>query len=47
MKEAKFRYQEENFYYEGGETLEWVALRSDGCPIPGSVQTTLEQSGLV
>jgi len=23
---------------EGGETLEWLAQRSCGCPLPGSVQ---------
>ncbi|PKU43552.1 hypothetical protein llap_6156 [Limosa lapponica baueri] len=39
------------FYYEGGETLEQVAQRSCGCPIPGGVQGQagggLEQPGVV
>ena len=30
---------EEILYCEGGETLEQVAQRSCGCPIPGSVQS--------
>ena len=31
-------HKEEILYDEGGETLEQVAHRSCGCPIPGSVQ---------
>ncbi|KAK4819096.1 LOW QUALITY PROTEIN: hypothetical protein QYF61_025355 [Mycteria americana] len=41
LKEGRFRLdldKEEILHYEGGETLEQVAQRSCGCPIPGSVQ---------
>jgi len=31
-------YKEKIFYSEGGETLELVAQRCDGCPIPGDIQ---------
>ena len=38
-------------HHEGGETLEQVAQRSCGCPLPGSVQGqagwSSEQPGLV
>jgi len=32
------RYKEEILHYESGETLEQVAQRSCGCPVPGNVQ---------
>ena len=32
------RYQEEILPCEGGETLEQVAQRGCGCPLPGSIQ---------
>ena len=42
---------EEIFYNDGAETLEEVAQRGCGCPIPGSVQGQVgwgfEQPGLV
>ena len=45
------RYEEEILHHEGGETLEQVAQRSCGCPLPGSVQGQVgrssEQTGLV
>ena len=31
-------HKEEVLHCEGGETLEQVAQRSCGCPLPGSVQ---------
>jgi len=38
-------------YSEGGETLEWVAQRGSGAPIPGNIQGQVgrgsEQPGLV
>jgi len=45
------RYKEEFFYHEGGETLEWVALRGSGGPVPGNIQGHVgwgsEQPGVV
>ena len=45
------RCKEEVLHCEGGETLEQVAQRRDGCPIPGSVQGQVGwgfvQAGLV
>jgi len=38
LKEGKFRYKDENFYSEGGETLAQVAWRGGRCPIPGDIQ---------
>jgi len=50
LKEGRFRL-EEILHHEGGETLEQVAQRSCGCPLPGSVQGQVgwssEQPGLV
>ena len=31
------------FYAEGGETLEQVAQRGGGCPIPGNIQAQLSK----
>jgi len=31
-------YKEEIFHDEGGETLEQVAQRGGGCPIPANIQ---------
>ena len=46
-----YRYSEEIFHHEGGESLAQVAQRSCGCPLPGSVQGQVgwssEQRGLV
>ncbi|GAB0203512.1 hypothetical protein GRJ2_002816800 [Grus japonensis] len=51
LREGRFRLKEEIFHCEGGETLEQVAQRSCGGPIPGSVQGQVGwgfgQSGLV
>ena len=45
------RHKEEILYCEGEETLEQVAQRSCGCPLPGNVQGQVgrgfEQPGLV
>ena len=45
------RYKEQILYCEGGETLEQVAQRGCGCPLPGSIQGQagwgFEQPGLV
>jgi len=40
VREGRFRprYKEEIFYHEGGETLEQVARRGSGGPIPGHIQ---------
>jgi len=32
------RYKEKIFYSKGGETLEQIAQRSSGGPIPGNIQ---------
>ena len=32
------RYKEEILYREGGETLEQIACRGSGSPIPGNIQ---------
>jgi len=51
LKEGRFRLDIRKKFREGGETLEQVAQRSCGCPLPGSVQGQVgwssEQSGLV
>jgi len=36
-------YKEEIFYNEGGETLEQVAYRGSGGPIPGNMQDQVGQ----
>ena len=45
------RYKKEILYCEGGEALEYVAQRSCGWPLPGSVQGQagrgFEQPGLL
>ncbi|GAB0206191.1 mitochondrial enolase superfamily member 1 [Grus japonensis] len=38
FKLKEVRYKEEMFYNEGAETLEQVAQRGCGCPIPGHIQ---------
>ena len=50
LGQIQTRYQEEILYCEGGETLEQVAQRGCGRPLPGSIQGQAEwgsdQSGL-
>jgi len=49
--EIQTRYQEEILHCESGETLEEVAQRDCGCPLPGGVQGQAgwgcEQPGLL
>ena len=48
--QIQIRYQAEILYCEGGETLEQVAQRGCGCPLPGGLQGQpgwgFEQPGL-
>lgn len=45
------RYKKEILYFEGGKTVEQVAQRGCGCPLPGSIQSQIgwgfEQLGLM
>lgn len=49
--QIKSRYMENIFYIEGGKTVEQIAQKNCGCPIPGSVPEQLgwgaERFGLV
>ena len=53
LRESRFRLdiRKKFFYNEGGETLEQVAQRGNGGPIPGNIQGHIgwgsEQRGLV
>jgi len=53
LKEGRFRLdiRKKILHHEGGETLEEVAQRSCGCPLPGSAEDQVgwrsDQLGLV